>query len=75
VPVGFAHGYQVLSESADVVYRCSGYYDPGAERELDSGDPALAIPWPDGPVRRSDRDRRAPRLADVAETLPFTFAR
>jgi dTDP-4-dehydrorhamnose 3,5-epimerase len=73
VPIGFAHGYVVLSEVADVCYRCSSYYDPALEREISAHDPDLGIDWPDMPVVLSDRDRAAPRLSEVAAVLPFRF--
>jgi dTDP-4-dehydrorhamnose 3,5-epimerase len=73
VPVGFAHGYVVLSEVADVCYRCSSYYDPALEREISAHDPDLRIAWPDMPLALSDRDRAAPRLSEVAAGLPFRF--
>lgn len=71
LPVGFAHGFMVLSEVADVVYRCSDYYDPGVERGFAWDDPDVAIAWPDLPVEVSRRDASAPRLADIADGLPF----
>ena len=46
VPAGFAHGFLVLSESADVVYKCSDYYDPSSERTLAWNDPEVGIRWP-----------------------------
>src|SRR5579864_7256113 len=67
VPVGFAHGFCVLSEVADVVYRQSGYYDPALERAIAHDDPQLAIEWPGGMrFTVSDRDRAAPALREVA---------
>ncbi|MAF27061.1 MAG: dTDP-4-dehydrorhamnose 3,5-epimerase [Gemmatimonadota bacterium] len=64
VPVGFAHGFCVTSDIADVVYRCGSYYEPSTERGIAWDDPDLAIPWPtDAPVL-SDRDQSNPRLAD-----------
>jgi dTDP-4-dehydrorhamnose 3,5-epimerase len=75
IPVGFAHGYCVTSEVADIVYKCSRYYDPGLERELAFDDPDLAIDWPNVGARAiSRRDREAPRFRDVADDLPFAFA-
>lgn len=65
IPVGFAHGFCVLSESADVVYKVSAPYDPAAERTLRWDDPELSISWP---IRRpilSDRDRRAESFASL----------
>ena len=45
-PVGFAHGFVVLSEVADVVYRCDAYYDPDSEGGIAHDDPELGIAWP-----------------------------
>lgn len=72
VPIGFAHGFCVTSEVADVVYKCSSYYDPATEGGIAYDDPAIGITWPLGvePIV-SERDASAPRLADVADTLPF----
>lgn len=72
VPIGFAHGFCVTSELADVVYKCSSYYDTATEAGIAYDDPAIGIAWPLGvePIV-SERDTSAPRLADVAATLPF----
>jgi dTDP-4-dehydrorhamnose 3,5-epimerase len=72
-PIGFAHGFVVLSEIADVVYRCSAYYDPANEWSIRFDDPALGIDWPEGPHTVSERDRNAPLLADVIDDIPFTW--
>ena len=73
-PVGFAHGYCVLSEAADVVYRCDAYYDPHSEGRIASDHPDLAIAWPEGlKLVPSARDARAPRLREVADELPFRY--
>jgi dTDP-4-dehydrorhamnose 3,5-epimerase len=72
-PVGFAHGFCVLSDIADVVYRCSDYYDPTADMSIAHDDPALAIEWPAGDHAVSDRDRDAPRLGEIAADLPFEW--
>ncbi len=75
VPVGFAHGFCVLSEIADVVYKCSSYYDPATEAGIAFDDPDVGIAWPaDLELDVSRRDRTAPRLAEVADALPFTWA-
>ena len=71
VPVGFAHGFCVLSEEADVVYKCSSYYNPATEAGIAYDDPDVGIAWPDLELLVSERDRSAPRLADVAESLTF----
>jgi len=72
-PTGFAHGFQVLSDTADVVYRCSDYYAPDDERSIAFDDPAIGIEWADIPPVVSDRDRAAPRLAEIADALPFAW--
>jgi dTDP-4-dehydrorhamnose 3,5-epimerase len=74
VPIGFAHGFCVLSDEADVVYRCSSYYDAATEGQLAYDDPDVGIEWPaDVEPVVSERDRNAPRLAEIAEGLPFTW--
>lgn len=71
-PDGFAHGFCVLSEMADVVYKVSTYYDPSAESGFAYDDPEVAIVWPAGlELVASQRDRSAPALAQLAPTLPF----
>jgi dTDP-4-dehydrorhamnose 3,5-epimerase len=69
VPVGFAHGFCVVSETADVVYKCSSYYDPELERAVAYDDPDVGIEWPALDLIVSERDRRAPRLAAFAGEL------
>jgi dTDP-4-dehydrorhamnose 3,5-epimerase len=74
-PIGFAHGFCVLSESADVMYKQSNYYADATERGIAYDDPEVGIVWP-LPVeelRPSQRDATAPRLSDVAADLPFVF--
>ncbi len=74
-PVGFAHGFCVVSEVADVLYKQSAYYDAAVERGISIADPEVAIRWPVPPDRRvvSNRDRTAPTLREVAAELPFHF--
>lgn len=72
VPIGFAHGFCVTSDVADVVYKCSSYYEASSEAGIAYDDPALGIAWPlDVEPIVSERDASAPRLADVADALPF----
>jgi dTDP-4-dehydrorhamnose 3,5-epimerase len=72
VPDGFAHGFCVLSDEADVVYRCSTYYEPDAEGGFAYDDPDVGIAWPsDLELVASPRDRSAPRLAEIRDSLPF----
>jgi len=74
VPVGFAHGFCVLSETADFVYKCTAYYDAATEAGIRFDDPDVGVRWPeDIELLCSERDRQAPRLADVADTLPFRY--
>jgi dTDP-4-dehydrorhamnose 3,5-epimerase len=74
-PDGFAHGFCVLSEEADVVYKTSAYYAPELERGFAYNDPQLAIDWPRDPeLIVSERDASAPRLAEIAASLPFEYA-
>ncbi|MBJ7329676.1 MAG: dTDP-4-dehydrorhamnose 3,5-epimerase [Solirubrobacteraceae bacterium] len=72
IPVGFAHGFAVLSEVADVMYKCSSYYDPAVERGFRFDDPDVGIPWPaDLELDVSERDRTAPLLREIRADLPF----
>lgn len=72
VPVGFAHGFCVLSEIADVAYKQTGYYDGAVERGIAWDDPEVAIQWPAGiELSVSPRDAQAPRLREIADELPF----
>jgi dTDP-4-dehydrorhamnose 3,5-epimerase len=69
VPPGLAHGFLVLSEVAQVEYKCTRPYDPKAEFSIAWNDPDLAIPWPSKSPLLSERDRTAPRLRDVQARL------
>jgi dTDP-4-dehydrorhamnose 3,5-epimerase len=72
IPVGFAHGFCVLSEVADVTYKCSTYYDGAVERGFRYDDPDVGIAWPaDTDLLVSERDRQAPVLTEIAADLPF----
>jgi dTDP-4-dehydrorhamnose 3,5-epimerase len=71
VPVGFAHGFCVLSELADVAYKLSSYYDPATEAGIAWDDPDVGVEWPVSDPALSERDRTAPRLAEIADELPF----
>jgi dTDP-4-dehydrorhamnose 3,5-epimerase len=68
IPAGFAHGFLVLSEFADFLYKTSDFYDLAAEAAVRWNDPQLAIAWPDagGPIRLSDKDAAAPALSQAA---------
>jgi len=69
IPPGFAHGFCVLSESADFFYKCTELYAPETERSVAWDDPAIGIRWPLSDPLLSAKDRVAPRLAD-APVLP-----
>jgi dTDP-4-dehydrorhamnose 3,5-epimerase len=69
IPDGFGHGFCVLSDEADVLYRLSSYYDADLERGIAWDDPEVAVRWPISDPILSERDRSAPRLAEVAPTL------
>jgi dTDP-4-dehydrorhamnose 3,5-epimerase len=72
IPVGFGHGFCVVSETADFVYKCTNYYDAATEAGIRFDDPDVGIEWPAGvELLFSERDRSAPRLAEVADSLPF----
>lgn len=70
IPPGFAHGFLVLSDTADFLYKCTTLYAPQHERALAWNDPTLAIDWPleGAPPLLSTKDAGAPRL-DAAETF------
>jgi dTDP-4-dehydrorhamnose 3,5-epimerase len=74
VPVGFAHGFCVLSDVADVLYKQTAYYDPAVERGIAWDDPEIAIQWPSevAPIV-SARDAAAPKLRELADELPFSY--
>lgn len=71
VPLGFAHGFVVLSDVADVIYKCSQVYVPETEAGIAWDDPDLAIPWPVEAPTLSVRDQTNPRLREV---FPAAFA-
>ena len=73
VPAGFAHGFCVLSESADVMYKCSAYYDESIERGIKYDDPDIGIEWPDIELIPSERDANAPLLREIRDELPFVY--
>jgi dTDP-4-dehydrorhamnose 3,5-epimerase len=73
-PDGFAHGFCVLSEVADVVYKTSTYYDPEREAGFSYADPEVGIEWPaELELTASQRDTTAPTLAAIVESLQLTY--
>ena len=65
VPPGFAHGFVVLSDTADFEYKCTDYYDPSDEGSILWSDPALNIDWPIADPLLSKKDCSAPCLKDM----------
>jgi dTDP-4-dehydrorhamnose 3,5-epimerase len=70
VPPGFAHGFCVVSPTAQVEYKCTDLYDPACEIGIAWDDPALAIPWPVKEPVLSARDAQHPTLAVLGDRLP-----
>lgn len=74
-PIGFAHGFCVLSDIADVMYKQSNYYADETERGIAYNDPEVGIAWPlpTEELVPSDRDAAAPRLSEIAAESPFHY--
>lgn len=70
IPVGFAHGFCVLSDEAHFVYKCSTLYRADAQISIAWNDPELAIPWPSADPILSPKDVEARTLADLRQGLP-----
>lgn len=70
IPPGFAHGFLVTSESAQLEYKCSDFYRPDDELTIAWNDPQLAIPWPIENPTLSPKDAAGSSLKDVIERLP-----
>ena len=71
VPVGFAHGFCVLSDVADVAYKLSSPYDAATEAGIAWDDPDVGVEWPIPDPVLSERDRTGPRLAEIADSVPW----
>lgn len=74
VPEGFAHGFCVLSDVADVLYKTSHVYAPAHEQGIQWNDPTLGIRWPTTEPLLSERDAKAQSLAEYLEGTPFVYA-
>lgn len=71
IPEGFAHGFCVLSETADVIYKCTDFYDPDVEGGILWSDQGIGIAWPIADPLVSEKDRRYSCLSDISdERLP-----
>ena len=71
VPVGFGHGFCVLSDVADVAYKLTSLYDPATEAGIRWDDPDVGVTWPISEPKLSERDRAAPSLGEVEAELPW----
>lgn len=70
VPGGFAHGFAVISEVAEVEYKCSAFYDAADEMAIRFDDPAIGVEWPVTAPILSKRDQEAKALAELTSLLP-----
>jgi dTDP-4-dehydrorhamnose 3,5-epimerase len=73
VPIGFAHGFVVLSDVADVAYLVSSLYDPATEAGIAWDDPEVGVDWQVSEPLLSGRDQTAPKLSEIADQLPFEY--
>ena len=73
IPIGFAHGFCVLSDEAEVLYKASHVYNASLERGIRWNDPDLNVDWPVRDPLLSDRDRHAPTLAGYLAGTPFEY--
>lgn len=73
IPVGFAHGFSVLSQHAEILYKCDNFYHKDSERGIIYNDPDLQIDWhiPSGQVIVSDKDKVLPLMADSGDAFIF----
>ncbi len=73
IPKGFAHGFSVLSEKAEVLYKCDNFYNKESEGGIIYSDPALAIDWriPETDAVVSEKDKVLPTLADCRNSFVF----
>lgn len=70
IPPGFAHGFCVTSDMAEVVYQCTDYYDPDDERGILWSDPEIDVHWPITEPILSRKDQHHPLLNSAADQLP-----
>ena len=70
IPPGFAHGFCVLSETADVLYKCTDFYAPETEHGIQWNDPAIGIEWPGQDFVISEKDQGNKALSEMQDLLP-----
>jgi dTDP-4-dehydrorhamnose 3,5-epimerase len=75
VPVGFGHAFLVLSDAADVEYKCTGYYERAAEGVIAWNDPQIGIDWPETRPILSTRDANGMSLSDYLKRPAFSYDR
>ena len=71
VPPGFAHGFCVLSETVDFMYKCTEFYAPQFEQGIQWNDPAIGIDWPGSEFIISEKDSHNSLLQDMQDKLPI----
>lgn len=74
IPAGFAHGICILSEFAEIEYKCTDYYDPTDELRIIWNDPSIGVAWPTTAPILSPKDRRALTLEEQIDLLPSVNA-
>jgi dTDP-4-dehydrorhamnose 3,5-epimerase len=70
IPAGFAHGFCVMSDVAEVEYKCTDFYDPSDELRIIWNDPGIAVQWPTAQPLLSETDRVAPTADEIMHYLP-----
>jgi dTDP-4-dehydrorhamnose 3,5-epimerase len=70
LPPGYAHGFCVLSEFAEVEYKCTDFYDPGDELHIAWNDPDFGVQWPTTNPLLSEKDRAGRRAREISDQLP-----
>ena len=73
IPVGFAHGFCVTSDVAEVLYKCTEFYSPQNERGIAWNDPAIGIDWPTTEPVLSERDQNHPVLSQLDQASLFSY--
>jgi len=72
IPTGFAHGFLVVSDTADVIYKCTSEYSPEDDRGIVWNDPDIRINWPMHEPLLSDKDKNHPLLRDADNNFTYT---